>query len=1147
MRATVLLGHLPLSVSPVLAAPLAGLLLAACSGSSGRASEFRIDSINVLEGQEWRINRRIEVVFTQPVDFATVSANTIHVADETGRAATGTFSLAPRPGGGVDARIVRFQPTCPTREDHADAGLQPFTTYRLSVLGSQVGGPALRSAGGEVLEQGALVTFHTPHTDDPLGLFLDTVAGPPKVRLRGQGGVPADAEAATHAEIGGQRVYFALDASQEGRLPDGVLLPLNHYSIAENRVAFVVHLDQPVGAAADNVSPAKAGVEYEEDGDWLPLLVEVELLANCTDTGAALRITPRGLLPQGRSLRVVLHPGFQDLTGDATESTSDRFARASIAPAGAANPVFPGVSNPEVDEVLEAFDVSGDDLRSLEDRSASFATPRAVWGGGELVAAFAFGGTGGPDGTFDWHLEPGTTVLDTSLDTIRGGLGGAETHTQSVVNGVIDVRDLVIPHGAQLVLVGPNPCTILATGDVLVLGEISARGGSSPGVSTLNTTFQPEPGGKGNAGGGDGGTGSFLTNVSTPRGGHGQGAFGAAAGGGRGGETSYFASNAHDDRRGAGGGGGRFGTDVRYDHDGQGATPLVRCQTLLGLDVERGAMGGPPAMGALSQSKRAQGGEPGPRPFLDDSDANDFHGVLLSTGGELVIGELDELHAGAGGGAGGDAVNSASFPLFPWDKGGDEKGAGGGGGGGGLAILALGRIVVGDGVMPASIAADGGDGGAGENPASGGFDRIGGGSGGGSGGHVVLSSATGIVVHGRAPSAGEWYRDTEGTVKHDPRTISATGGQGGAGNENRGGANEEGPVAWWCDRIPFDHFEGLADVPPRDLVCYDTVLPDLGDSDGGPVVGAGGDGGPGIVQLHVEDPALQLEFPTLQREQMLTYAEGLDVTPVCAPPPLGWRAPGETPDRMVPFFGKVSQGRSKWIPLGLARVGPNGPEQVVLRFRGTDAEGFVLRDGDLVDHLAPLVGPAPLGPEGSPPFVAADGQTVVFDASDMAEGQEVYLENTALLRNATVLLEDAADPGHFRHFAVASACFDATADRIACHVAPSEGSPESFVASGGVLASLVPHDLRVVTSGLADSYPESSSVRVRFDATKAGPDGLPDESAAAGFTADVEALNADAWDFFRFQVDFDLDAKNAGLTPATPRPGLDHLRVSFRF
>ena len=48
-------------------------------------------------------------------------------------------------------------------------------------------------------------------------------------------------------------------------------------------------------------------------------------------------------------------------------------------------------------------------------------------------------------------------------------------------------------------------------------------------------------------------------------------------------------------------------------------------------------------------------------------------------------------------------------------------------------------------------------------------------------------------------------------------------------------------------------------------------------------------------------------------------------------------------------------------------------------------------------------------------------------------------------------------------------------------------------------------------------------------------------------TRDIGDLNLEAWDYFRFQVIFDLDTAGGGVNPTAPRPSLDHLRVQFEF
>ena len=64
--------------------------------------------------------------------------------------------------------------------------------------------------------------------------------------------------------------------------------------------------------------------------------------------------------------------------------------------------------------------------------------------------------------------------------------------------------------------------------------------------------------------------------------------------------------------------------------------------------------------------------------------------------------------------------------------------------------------------------------------------------------------------------------------------------------------------------------------------------------------------------------------------------------------------------------------------------------------------------------------------------------------------------------------------------------------------------------------------------------------------------GLPSDadsySATNGMlTPDVDDLNADDWDFVRFQVEFDLNTSGGSVNLETPRPGIDLLRFSFRF
>ncbi len=352
------------------------------------------------------------------------------------------------------------------------------------------------------------------------------------------------------------------------------------------------------------------------------------------------------------------------------------------------------------------------------------------------------------------------------------------------VSGPITVNRFVIEPSANFVVSGSAPLKISAA-SVEIDGNFFASGFNNPGVLGLNLTNIPELGALGSAGGGQGGTGSVNTDASTPAGLPGSESYGIslpgiAPGGGGGGETSFAPTgiNSKDNRRGAGGGGGALAANQPVSGD-----PFA--PENLGLIALPGMGGGPDGTGAISGNARAAGGLPGLPLFQDSNPNNDFWGTKLTPTGS-ILGEARRPLPGRGGGGGGDAVRSATFPLDPFLPTGDEKGAGGGGGGGLVLIVARNFRLGSEG----RLAANGGSGGGGENFIF--FDRVGGGSGGGSGGWIVLE-------------AGEFDLSDASDA-----SITAIGGQGGVGRE---------------DRFPGTPFGD--DIP-----------------------GAGGNGGPGVIQIH---------------------------------------------------------------------------------------------------------------------------------------------------------------------------------------------------------------------------------------------------------------------------------------------------------
>jgi hypothetical protein len=498
-------------------------------------------------------------------------------------------------------------------------------------------------------------------------------------------------------------------------------------------------------------------------------------------------------------------------------------------------------------------------------------------------------GSGGPGGTFDWCVPAGQTlIVDTASTILTGGPHCDGSQVQNVVGGMIEARNVSIGPGAVLRVIGPNPLVVFASGTVRIEGTIDVSGISNPGVAMPNATNLSERGAPGQAGGGAGGTGNPETTSPTAQGGNGFGAYGAVDRGGRGGETGWNNVSLWqlEGRRGAGGGGGAFGANQDQTF-GSVAQFGLWDQTFIGLDAEDGfANRHREAQGAITGPEGPMGGRVGPRPFADGDPHNDFYGYgLAPLTGAIVVGELETPWAGAGGGAGGNAsfVGAGGTWPPPFNPTEDEKGAGGGGGGGSLEILALGDIVFG---RTGLIRCRGGDGGWGESTLF--LNRVGGSSGGGSGGHVILQTAG--VIDFRSSLGPSWTHTGELAGG-----ILATGGQGG-GNWTGGiFGNQEDPAlpnAAGLDTCP----RGYPEIGPN--AC-------LGHADG-----VGGDGGPGIVQLHTRngfgprDPSILLPAGRTIRDLCKPLPIGSDGSIVLQP-----RFPGMPGDEALSGTGR---GEQRW-------------------------------------------------------------------------------------------------------------------------------------------------------------------------------------------------------------------------------------------
>ncbi len=1066
--------------------------------------QFGTDEGGTLtNGATWRINRPIEMTFNQAVDFSTVSFSSISVQTLNGQPALGEFRVQTDEFGELIPEVIVFQPRCPVEPDLSDAGLEPGSvTYQLSVVGADASaGIAIRSVSGEVLSLSQQRVFQTPAGTEPSTIFFDVVPNGSATPLVQNGAGTAAVSS---------RVVFSEEDAETGELIENEFdfligldgtpveipgVPINLFSGNGQDVSVLIEFDQPVNPSADNVNAERVQLQFlENEGQsteiWRALPSQVSLEANCTSTGAQILIRPIGILPQGASFRVQISNAFEDLIGTPGALVLNNFARFRTSSTN--NPIF-NDGGALGDEIFLPFNVPAGQVGSFEQVVPDFVEPVAVWENGQLRAAFDFEGTGGEGGVFDWEVPGGSTFpFNTSFQQITGGPGFQLTSSVNVLGGVLQVRNLRVPADAVLRASGPNPLRIFATGTVEILGSIDVSGAAGPDTNQLLSPNIAKPGAQPTCGGGGGGGASQITNTSTPQGGTGFGAFSAPAGGGQGGETAYLMTNNALARTAAGGGGGTFATVDATGNDIAGV---------------QGGNGAANAFGALTDTTPAIGGLPGPSPFVDNNPDNDFFGLLTNSSGELIAGELEQPWAGGGGGGGGDSTNSNTFPQpGSFDLGQELSGAGGGGGGGQLQILSLGDIIFSG--PNARVVSDGGRGGRGES--SNFLNGIAGSGGAGSGGHIILQTAGNLDI-------------TDLEVA-DPVAVAQLGGE----------------------EVVLDAFSaaGGPGGPGVDFVYT--------NAQGDPLIGAGGAGSGGVIQVHVRST-----------DNILPGVGMLNNFAVPNP----WIC--------APTFGAVSRARTIFLPLGGARLNPLSEiEQVFFNFQGvnltdsiTDPDdedemisnpdfGRILTSNNQVPELDAILEGTVLDVDPINNTVSVDASELLTDVSEPFSN-DIYLRNTQLLRQFGMRLSSGSNVVTFN---VSEGTFDSETSELSLVLSDPTGTLVNFT-DPGVDFDLVPRFFRVLTNGVPDFLPDSASVKFRFQGVASDVDGNPDptnilvpqqnEQSDAEFTSDIQLFNnslaAGILDYVRMEIEFDLDAEEAGLQVSNPRPVLDFARLVLKF
>ncbi|MCH2112359.1 MAG: hypothetical protein MK213_05825, partial [Planctomycetes bacterium] len=484
----------------------------------------------------------------------------------------------------------------------------------------------------------------------------------------------------------------------------------------------------------------------------------------------------------------------------------------------------------------------------------------------------------------------------------------------------------------------------------------------------------------------------------------------------------------------------------------------------------------------------------------------------------LVHGELASPWAGVGGGGSGDSqvierldadANSIMdvlgnfFPdaQFPYGSTRDYwKGAAGGGGGGQLQIMSIGAIILG---QNAQVLANGGSGNGGESVW--GLTQQVSGSGGGSGGHIILQSATGLNLSAIDLGADPLTAPAQ-------KVIQAVGGRRG----------------WSASEL---------------VNLADGVTPD-GNSDF--MVGRGGAGGNGVIQVHVPEPVNDIVWhPTSQAAavEYITHNVAGGPADTTRVEDLLNQVAAPRPYSLISVFSPITQVQTKWMDTGLANLrspaslpGPwPGFENTLLMFDGVDfVSGDVLTTGESVSQ-----GDA-IAAGGTATATLGTNQVVLRDVTAPAPPDDLDLEFT---RNPQLLVgyDFIEDSSSNQGFEIVSATYDEVTDTLTLDTSAVDGSVVLSGNPGNPAWEIRERFFRLSTSGFKDRLPSQANVNFMFQ-------GASDSSDPATYSAWISDLSSGTLDgsrFIRIRVTFDIDAGGLGLGIASERPALEYFKLPF--
>src|SRR5262245_36239674 len=562
------------------------IALAACSGGSSDTGSvfggtFDVLATEPLNGGRLFLNDPIRFDFSTPVDLGSADLNTVSfsVLDLNGKPVaeqpTGHFELDKRPGDDTVGRRLVFVPKLPSNDDFTNGGFRPARTYLVRLVGGdRHNTTVLLDQSGNGISNAQTFRFVTADGTTPTQLFRNTLAGGPR-RTGFSVTPPAESTGVALNKFCSPTIEVRLDFNQALN-PSSTNVP--------------VALDtNPVLRAG--VDKGRIFLQYQEGLNkvWIPANVDIEV----NDLAlATVLMRPVGVLPNNATVEVIVESTMEDISG---ESNVGNAAYNSTFATFQTQPLYEA----QFDSLVENFE-NADNI----DFDAAFLEPQAEVGNGFVRAGFEFEGT-----TTQLNYAP--TTPDVTLNTDFTQIEPANGLPFNVSGGVFNFKDVTISENVIVKGQGTRPMVWLASGNFIVNGKLSVRGGDGVRVNTLNSANFPSAGGVGVCGGGDGGKGSPI---STARSFAGQSGFGPnqkpGAGGGGGQLSCNTACN-----RGSGGGGGSLATqgDPWY-----GTIPArQRMSGGTGFQQVDG-IGGAGCLGiANAASRTLAGGAPGPRVFTD--------------------------------------------------------------------------------------------------------------------------------------------------------------------------------------------------------------------------------------------------------------------------------------------------------------------------------------------------------------------------------------------------------------------------------------------------------------------------------------------------------------------------------------------------